>query len=122
MIFKRLSFESKDCNKELKLECANFLARLASFGHVGFISDPLIISMFHNKTHDPKEQEKNLHYSEGQGDCIYYINVLQQTACLVVNPITVGNFAVLFNCTLVGGWYFRLYDGSDLKTYLLMRW
>ena len=32
----------------------------------------------------------------------YYINVLQQTACLVVNPITVGNFAFLFNCTPVG--------------------
>ena len=28
--------------------------------------------------------------------------VLQQTACLVVNPITVGNFAYLFNCTPVG--------------------
>ena len=27
---------------------------------------------------------------------------LQQTACLVVNPITVVNFALLFNCTLVG--------------------
>ena len=34
----------------------------------------------------------------------YYknIDVLQQTACLVVNPITVGNFAFLFNCTQVG--------------------
>ena len=32
----------------------------------------------------------------------YNINALQQTACLVVNPITVGNFAFLFNCTLVG--------------------
>ena len=32
----------------------------------------------------------------------YTINVLQQTACLVVNPITVGNFAFLFNCTPVG--------------------
>ena len=30
------------------------------------------------------------------------INVLQQTTCLVVNPITVGNFAFLFNCTPVG--------------------
>ena len=29
-------------------------------------------------------------------------NVLQQTACLVVNPITIGNFAFLFNCTPVG--------------------
>ena len=32
----------------------------------------------------------------------YNINVLQQTACLVVNTITVGNFAFLFNCTPVG--------------------
>ena len=32
----------------------------------------------------------------------YTINVLQQTACLVVNPITVGTFAFLFNCTPVG--------------------
>ena len=32
----------------------------------------------------------------------YNINVLQKTACLVVNPITVGNFAFLFCCTLVG--------------------
>ena len=32
----------------------------------------------------------------------YNINVLQQTACLVVNPKTVGNFAFLFNCTPVG--------------------
>ena len=32
----------------------------------------------------------------------YNINVLQQTACLVVNPITVGNFPYLFNCTPVG--------------------
>ena len=32
----------------------------------------------------------------------YNINVLQQIACLVVNPITVGNFAFLFNCTPEG--------------------
>ena len=32
----------------------------------------------------------------------YNINVLQQTACLVVNPITVSNFAFHFNCMPVG--------------------
>ena len=32
----------------------------------------------------------------------YNINVLQQAACLVVNPITVGNFSLLFNYTPVG--------------------
>ena len=33
----------------------------------------------------------------------YNINVLQQIACFVVNPIKVGNFAFLFNCKPVGG-------------------
>ena len=32
----------------------------------------------------------------------YNIYVLRRTASLVVNTITVGNFAVLFNCTPVG--------------------
>ena len=32
----------------------------------------------------------------------YNINVLRHTACLVINPITVGNFAFLFNCTPLG--------------------
>ena len=32
----------------------------------------------------------------------YNINVLQQTACLVVNLITAGIFAFLFNSTPVG--------------------
>ena len=47
----------------------------------------------------------------------YNINVLQQTACLVVNPITGGTFAFLLKLH-TGGSDFRLYDGSDLKTYL----
>ena len=32
----------------------------------------------------------------------YSVNVLQQTACLVVNPVTVGSFAFFFNCVPVG--------------------
>ena len=31
-------------------------ARLASFGHLSLISDPLIVSKLHNETHDPKGQ------------------------------------------------------------------
>ena len=42
----------------------------------------------------------------------YNINVLQQTACLVVNPIRVGNFAFLFNCTLMG----RTLDSMTVPT------
>ena len=29
-------------------------------------------------------------------------NIMRQSACLVVNPVTVNNFASLFNCTPVG--------------------
>ena len=32
----------------------------------------------------------------------YNINVMRQSACLVINPITVDSFASLFNCTPVG--------------------
>ena len=48
----------------------------------------------------------------------YNFNVLQQTACLVVNPITVGNFAFLFNCTLVG----RTSDSMMVPTWRLIYW
>ena len=48
------------------------------------------------------------------------INVLQQTACLVVNPIMVGNFAFLFkiNCTPVG----RTSDSMTVPTKRLNYW
>ena len=42
------------------------------------------------------------------------MNVLQQTACLVFNPLTVGNFAFFFNCTPVG-------RTSDSMTVLTLR-
>ena len=32
----------------------------------------------------------------------YNIDVLRQSACFVVNPIKVNNFAYLFDCTTVG--------------------
>ena len=43
---------------------------------------------------------------------MYNIDVLQQTAYLVVNLITVGNFAFLFNCKPVG----RTSDSMALST------
>ena len=36
-------------------------ARLASFCHLGFISDPQIVWKFHNETHDPKGQENKIY-------------------------------------------------------------
>ena len=32
----------------------------------------------------------------------YNVDVVRQTACLVVNPMNVNNFADLFDCTAVG--------------------
>ena len=49
----------------------------------------------------------------------YNINVWQQTACLMFNLITVGNFTSSLICMPAGRT--KLSDGSDLKTYLKMR-
>ena len=48
------------------------------------------------------------------------LNVMGQSACLVINPITVGNFAALFNCTPVDR--ASDYDGSDLKLFVMVGW
>ena len=32
----------------------------------------------------------------------YKINIMRQSACLMFNPVTVNNFASLFNCTAMG--------------------
>ena len=48
----------------------------------------------------------------------YNMSVIRQTACLVVNPFTVDNFAVLFNCTSAG----PANDGSGLQTILVGAW
>ena len=42
----------------------------------------------------------------------YNINIMRQSACLVFNPITVNNFASLFNC--------RFNDGPDIKLFILV--
>ena len=31
----------------------------------------------------------------------YNVNVMRQSACLVINPITIDGYATLFNCTSV---------------------
>ena len=43
---------------------------------------------------------------------------MRQSACLVFNPITVNNFASLFNCTTVGR--ASLDDGPDIKLFILV--
>ena len=60
-VLKMVSLRSKERIKELIPECAYFLGQTASFGHLGLISDPLIVSKFHNETHDPNGQENKIY-------------------------------------------------------------
>ena len=48
----------------------------------------------------------------------YNLNVMRQSACLVINPITVDGYATLFNCTPVD----RASDSPDLKLFILVGW
>ena len=45
----------------------------------------------------------------------YNLNVMRQSACLVINPITVDGYAALFNCPSVD-------RASDLKLFILVGW
>ena len=81
-VLKRVSFGSKDCTKELKLECAFFSwARLASFCHLGFISNHLIVSKFHNETHDPKGQENKIYTIVKGRETFYRRHTVPVTSC-----------------------------------------
>ena len=50
----------------------------------------------------------------------YNLNVMRQSACLVINPITVDGYAALF--LHAGGSGVRLNDGPDLKLFILVGW
>ena len=67
-----------------------FWARLASFGHLGLISDPLIVSKFHNETHDPKGQE-NKDYTIVKGrEMFYRRHTVPVTSCTEVKYVLKG--------------------------------
>ena len=42
-------------------------------------------------------------------------DIMRQSACLVLNPITVYSYGFLFNCTMVGQASDSIYDGSNVK-------
>ena len=47
----------------------------------------------------------------------YDINIMRQSACSVFNPVTVNNFASLYNCTPVGR--ASLSDGPNINRELI---
>ena len=58
-----------------------FWARLASLGHLGHISDPLIVSKFHNETHDPKGQENKIYTIVKGMETFYHRHKVPITSC-----------------------------------------
>ena len=59
MFLKGYPLEAKTAPKNQSVHIS--WARLARFCHVGVISDPLIVSKFHNKTDDSKGQENKIY-------------------------------------------------------------
>ena len=86
-VLKRVSFGSRECTIELKLECAYFLGQTSSFCHLGFISDPLIISKFHNETHDPKGQENKIYTIVKGRETFYRRHTVPVTSCSKVKYV-----------------------------------
>ena len=61
-------------------------ARLASFCYLGFISDPLTFSKFHNETHDPKGQENKIYIVKGR-ETFFRRHTVQVTSCSEVKYV-----------------------------------
>ena len=89
-VLKRVSFGSKDCTKELKLECAYFLSQLACFCNLGYINDPLIVSEFHNETHDPKGQENKIYTIVKDRETFYRRHTVPVTKCSEIKYVFKG--------------------------------
>ena len=58
-----------------------FWTRLANFGHLGLISDPLVVSKFHNETHDPKGQENKIYTIVKGRETFYRRHTVPGTSC-----------------------------------------
>ena len=63
------------------------LAGLASFGHLGLISDPLIVFKFHNETHDPKGRDNKTYTIVKGMETFYHRHKVQITSCSEVKYV-----------------------------------
>ena len=82
MFLKGYPLKAKTAPKSLNQSVHISWARLASFCHLGVISDPLIVSKFHNETHDPKGQENKI-YTIVKGRETFYRHHKSQSPAVV---------------------------------------
>ena len=64
-----------------------FWARLASFGNLGLISDPQIVSKFYNTTHDPNGQENKIYTIVKGRETFYRRHTVPITSCSEVKYV-----------------------------------
>ena len=63
------------------------MARLGSFSYLGLISDPLVNSKFHNKTHGPKGQENKIYTIVNGRETLYPRHTVPITSCREVKYV-----------------------------------
>ena len=87
MFLKGYPLEAKTAPKNRNQSVHISWARLASFCHLGFISDPLIVSKFHNETHDPKGQENKIYTLVNGRETFYRRHTVPVTSCSEVKYV-----------------------------------
>ena len=100
-----------------------FWARLASFCHLGFISDPLIVSKFHNETHDPKGQENKIYTIVKGRETFYRRHTVPFTSCsevkYVLKRVSFGSKDCIKELKLECAYFMGQTKPIDYKTILL---
>ena len=87
MFLKGYPLESRNASKNWNQSVHIFWARLASFGHLGLIGDPLIILKFHNELHDQKGQENKIYTIVKCRETIYRRHTVPVTSCSEVKNV-----------------------------------
>ena len=81
MFLKGYPLEAKTAPKNRNQHVHVSWERLASFCHLGVISDPLIVSKFHKETHDPKGQENKIYTILKGIETFYRRHTVPVTSC-----------------------------------------
>ena len=95
MFLKGYPLEAKTALKKGNYSVLISWVRLASFCHLGVISDPLIVSRFHNKTNDRKGQKNKIYTIVKDRETFYRRNTVSVTSCsevkYVLKRVSVGS-------------------------------
>ena len=81
MFLKGYPLKAKTAPKNWNQSAHTSRARPASLRHLGAISDPLIVSKFHNETHDPKGQENKIYTIVKSRETFYRRHTVPVTSC-----------------------------------------